>query len=106
MKMIPYPIPKPMTAPIAPSPNPKAIHRPMVRIIADADGNILERYGYGDYGEPAFFDNQGTPQPALTASAFGNSLDMVDLPKITFFRIIQEIFHRLARPWKPPSYMQ
>ena len=26
---------------VAPSPNPKAIHRPMVRIIADADGNRL-----------------------------------------------------------------
>jgi RHS repeat-associated protein len=37
--------------------------------LTDANGAVVERYEYNDYGQPSFFDNAGTP---LTATAVGN----------------------------------
>jgi RHS repeat-associated protein len=37
-----------------------------VMAITDANGNVVERYKYQDYGEPEFFDGSGTPIPSTT----------------------------------------
>jgi RHS repeat-associated protein len=42
-----------------------------IRAISDVTGNVLERYEYGDFGEPAVFASNGT---LLAQSAFGNAL--------------------------------
>lgn len=39
--------------------------------VSDASGNVLERYEYGDYGEPSFMSATGMPQDA---SSCGNSI--------------------------------
>jgi RHS repeat-associated protein len=38
--------------------------------LLDENGNVVERYGYDAFGEPTFYDGNGTP---LTQTAYGNN---------------------------------